>query len=175
MASRRASPGNDDEWLTNNVAPIERLFREYAIRIEYHFHRFLQIGPCFVHGRTLCVCAGQLLDKRDVPFRHFFKDSRQLHCHDYSLPLFYIRALDHWASAQPIADIAVFSRSVSSAIFDAFDPIISAASRINSDGETIFFTTEMKIDAGVMIFFGLENTIFDRTKIVSGASRIMSG
>src|SRR4029079_8092877 len=83
----------NDERLTNNAATIERLFCEYSIRIENHFHCFLKIRSCLLHRRPLCVCAGQLLDECDVAFRHFFKDRSQLHCHDYSLPSFYIERL----------------------------------------------------------------------------------
>ena len=63
--------------------------------------------------------------------------------------------------------------SVLSAIFDDFEPVFSAESKINPAAETTFFTVPIIFDATVLIFFVLKNFVFHTRKIVSSAPRIM--
>jgi hypothetical protein len=78
-SDRAASSGR--ERFTQDIGTAQRFFGQFAIRLQNHLDRFLQVCARFLQRRALRIRAGQFLHECGVAFGKFSEDRCQLDFH----------------------------------------------------------------------------------------------
>jgi len=74
-----ASFARKDERFAYDLLPLDRLFGQCAIRLNYERNRFVQIVPDFIQSCSLRIGARKLFDEADKSLRDFLEDGGKFH------------------------------------------------------------------------------------------------